>query len=359
MKRNIFQVDLWLLIPTLILVAVSLTTLSTINIIYFRSQIISLIIALFAFLFFSRVNIDLLKRLKLPIYIAAIILLTTLLLIGIESRGAIRWIEIFGVSLQFSEMLKPFLTICFAAFIAESTYSKNKTFFLSILFLLPIFLLITLQPDLGSGLIYSIVGLFALLVAGFPLYLFGLSLLPVIFSSPFIWTLLHDYQKQRILTLIHPTSDPLGTSYNSIQAIITVGSGTFWGRGLFEGTQASLKFLPERHTDFIFATIAEGLGFIGAFFIVVIFAFLCYRVYTIFKNAKDQFSRIFAACCFGFFLFQGFVNIAMNIGYLPIVGITLPFVSYGGNSLISNFIFLGLLSAISTSQKTKHVLEIR
>jgi rod shape determining protein RodA len=359
MKRNVFQIDWWLLVPVFILIAISLTTLSTININYLKSQAISLVIAIFVFFFFSKINLDFFKKLKLPIYIISLVLLTFVLFIGIESRGAVRWVEIFGISIQFSEILKPFLALSFATFIAESTFSKKKTFFLSILLLLPVFLLISLQPDLGSGLIYAFTGIFVLLIVGFPIFLFLLSLIPVFLSFPFIWTLLHEYQKQRILTLIQPASDPLGTSYNSIQAIITVGSGMFWGRGLFEGTQSALRFLPERHTDFIFATIAEGLGFIGSLFTIFIFTLLVYRIYVIFKNAENSFSRIFSACCFGFFFMQGFINIAMNIGLLPIVGITLPFVSYGGNSLISNFVFLGILSAINKSQKTRHALEIR
>lgn len=357
--KSRFQIDFWLLAPALVLVVISLTALSTINIIYFRSQIISFVIAILLFFIFSRINLDFLKSIKLPIYITSLILLVIVLIIGIESRGAIRWVEIAGVSLQFSEILKPFLALSFAAFIAESSQSNAKKFFLSLLFLLPVFLFIAFQPDLGSALIYAFVAIFALLISGFPIYLFALALVPIALSLPFIWAILHDYQRQRILTLLQPSLDPLGTSYNSIQAIITVGSGTFWGRGLFEGTQSSLKFLPERHTDFIFSTLAEGLGFVGATFVVLVFIFLCYRMYIIYKNSETRFSKIFILCSFGFIFFQGFVNIAMNVGLLPIVGITFPFLSYGGNSLISNFIFLGILAGISSSQKTKHVLEIR
>lgn len=357
--KSYFKLDWWLLAPVFILIIISLTTLLSVNFAYFKSQIISLVVAFIAFIFFSRFNLDFFKQFIKPIYFISLILLAIIFVIGIESRGAVRWIEIFGGRIQFSELLKRFLAICFATFLAESGYSKSKSFFLSLLFLVPIVLLIVLQPDLGSGLIYVFVGLFVLLVTGYPLYLFGLAFLPVLIGAPFIWTMLHDYQRQRILTFIHPASDPLGTSYNSIQAIIAVGSGTFWGRGWFQGTQSSLKFLPERHTDFIFATLSEGIGFIGAAVVVLAFIFLCYRVYIIFKNSEDQFSKIFAACCFGFFLIQGFVNIGMNIGFLPIVGVTLPFVSFGGNSLLSNFIFLGILTGISFNQRREHVLEIR
>lgn len=357
--KSRLNIDPWLILPVFILTLISLTTLSSVETVYFKKQLISVVLSVFVFLFFSKVNLEFFKNLKLAIYVIALVLLITIFIIGIETRGAVRWIDIFGISLQFSEVLKPFLALSFAAFIAESTYSRNKTFLLSLLFLLPVFFLITLQPDLGSGLIYAFVGIFVLLVAGFPIYLFGFTALPIVLSLPLIWTFLHDYQKQRILTFIYPANDPLGTSYNSIQAIIAVGSGTFFGRGWFQGTQSTLRFLPERHTDFIFATIAEGLGFIGAAIIVLAFAFLCFRVYLVFKNSEDKFSRVFTACCFGFLLIQGFINIGMNIGILPVVGVTLPFVSYGGSSLISNSIFLGILTAIRNNQRTKHVLEIK
>ena len=358
MRKNLY-IDWLLLAPALILVVISLTTLFSVNIAYFRTQIISLIVSLIFFFFFTQINIEVLRQFKKYIYIISLILLGIIFFIGIESRGAVRWIEIFGGRLQFSELLKPFLAVAFSAFLAEGVHSRNKTFFLALILLIPIVLLIILQPDLGSGLIYIFVGLFVLLVNGFPLYLFGLAFLPVLVASPFIWSLLHDYQRQRILTFIHPAVDPQGTSYNSIQAVIAVGSGAFFGRGWFQGTQSTLKFLPERHTDFIFATLSEGIGFVGSVFVILTFAFLCYRAYVIFRNSEDQFSRLFSACCFSFFLIQGFVNIGMNIGLLPIVGVTLPFVSFGGNSLLSNFIFLGVLSGISGRQRSERVLEIR
>lgn len=357
--RSRFAIDWWLLSPALILVIISLTTLFSVNVAYFKSQLISFCVALVAFLFFSRVNLEFLKQLTVPIYIGSLLLLGIVFLIGFESRGATRWISFFGTSVQFSEVIKPFLSVAFASFLASTRYSKPKTFLLTLVLLAPVFFLIAMQPDLGSGLVFAFVAFLVLLVHGFPMYLFGLASLPLLLASPVIWTLLHEYQRQRILTLLHPTLDPLGTSYNSIQAIIAVGSGTFLGKGWFQGTQSSLRFLPERHTDFIFATLAEGIGFIGSVAVVLTFAFLCYRVYLIFKHAEDHFSRIFAVAAFGFFLIQGAVNIGMNIGYLPIVGVTLPFVSFGGNSLVANFIFLGILSAISVSQRKEHVLEIR
>lgn len=354
-----FRIDLWLLAPVVILVTVSLTTLASIDVSYFQSQAVALVVGLVAFFFFSQINIDAVKQFRNSIYIISIILLGIVLLMGIESRGAVRWVEILGVRIQFSEVLKPFLALSYASFIADNRHPSLKSFF-SILFLtLPIVLLIVWQPDLGSGLIYAFVALLTLLVSGFPFRWFVIVLIPFILASPLIMSQLHEYQRQRILTFLNPTADPLGTSYNSIQAIIAVGSGSFFGKGLSEGTQSGLKFLPEKHTDFIFATIAEGLGFVGVVIIIAALFLLCYRSYIIFKNANDFFTKIFTASCFGFLFVPFFINIAMNIGYLPIVGVTLPFVSYGGSSLLSSFIFLGFLSAVSVGQRKKDILQIK
>lgn len=334
-------------------------TLLSVSGVYFQAQLISLAAAVAGFFFFSQINIQFLKQLKLPIYLISLFLLAIILFLGIESRGAIRWITFAGVSIQFSEILKPFLAVAFAAFLTEKQHRKKRSFFSVLLFLLPVILLISLQPDLGSALIYAGAGLFALLVSGFPLWWFGLSLVPLIVISPILWTLLHDYQRQRVLTFLHPTSDPLGTSYNAIQAMIAVGSGSLFGKGLSEGTQSGLRFLPERHTDFIFATIAEGLGFIGAAIVILAVLGLGYRIYVIFRTTDDTFTKLFAACSFGFLVIQAVVNIGMNIGVFPIVGVTLPFVSYGGSSLVASFILLGLLSSLSVSQRKNRVLEIR
>ena len=357
--KKFFNVDFLLLLPVVILVSVSLVTLLSLSFDFFKSQLFSLVISFIAFFIFAQINIEYLKQLKLPIYITSIVLLFITLAIGIESRGAVRWVDIFGGSLQFSEILKPFLSLVFAAMLAEKPTASMKSFFTSLLFIIPIFLLVYFQPDLGSALLYVIIALFALLVSGYPFKWFLLIFLPIAFFMPILWTKLHDYQRNRILTFLNPQSDPLGVSYNSIQALIAVGSGVFFGKGLSEGTQSGLRFLPERQTDFIFATIAEGLGFIGAMIIIAALLFLCYRIFRIFSTANDRFIRIFAACAFGFFLLPAFVNIGMNIGIVPIVGVTLPFVSFGGSSLLSNFIFLGLLCAMISGEKHKNVLEIK
>lgn len=354
-----FKFDFQLLIPVAVLVSLSLVTLLSLNPQFFKSQLLSLFIASIAFLFFSQANTHFLKQFRGPIYFISILILCITLVIGIESRGATRWVDIFGIRLQFSEILKPFLAIAFASWIAEQKTPKIKYFFKTVCLLIPIFLLVQFQPDLGSAVLYGSTALFALIISGYPFRWFALLFAPFALLSPVIWIVLHEYQRQRILTFLNPTSDPLGVSYNSIQALIAVGSGHFMGKGLSEGTQSGLRFLPERQTDFIFATIAEGLGFFGALIIVITLLFLCYRIYLIYSRTNDSFIRAFAACTFGIIIIPAFVNIGMNIGIVPIVGVTLPFVSFGGSSLLSNFIFLGLLSSMSTSNKHKDVLEIR
>ncbi len=359
MMKSRLYIDWWLLVPVLILLTFSLTTLLSISSLYFKAQLISIAVSIVAFFIFSRININALKQLTIPIYVGAIILLLIVFLVGMETRGSVRWIDLFGLRIQFSEALKPLLAISFATYVSNMHHPTKKSFFLLFVLLAPVAFLIYRQPDLGSALVYVTTVILTLITIGFSLKWFLLASLPALITIPFVWPHLHDYQQQRIITFLNPTADPLGTSYNSMQAIIAVGSGSFFGKGWFQGTQSSLLFLPERHTDFIFATLSEGLGFIGAAFVVLTFGFLCYRVYLIFRDTQDRFTQVFAASFFSLLIVQGFMNIGMNVGLLPIVGVTLPFVSFGGNSLLSNFIFLGILSTMSVSQKDKSVLEIK
>lgn len=357
--KKIPRIDWRLLLPVTILLSVSLVTLFSLNPDFFRNQLISVVIALSAFFFFSQINIHFLKQLRFPIYLFSLGLLLITFIIGFESRGATRWVQLFGISVQFSEVLKPLLAAAFASYLSEQEHASKKVFLKILVLFTPIFLLVFLQPDLGSALLYLFVLLVALYVYGYPKKWFAFLALPFLIAAPFVWRVLHDYQRQRVLTFLNPQADPLGVSYNSIQALIAVGSGAFMGKGLSEGTQSGLRFLPERQTDFIFATIAEGLGFVGSFIIIAAILVLCYQIYKIFLRTSDRFSKLYALIAFSFILIPAFVNIGMNIGIMPIVGVTLPFVSFGGSSLLSNFIFLGIVSAISTSRKYNDVLEIK
>lgn len=357
MKKPL-NIDWGLMVPVIVLVILSLTTLFSIDLALFRSQLIFFILGIFVFLFFSQTSYKSVRLYSFPIYIISLVLLFVVLIVGIESRGSVRWLEFFGFRIQFSEILKPFLAISLASFLSSRNNYSFKTLFMSICFLMPIVLLVFLQPDLGNALIYLFVNALTFVVFGFPLRFFFAGLISVFVLLPVFWKFLHDYQKNRILTFLNP-NDPLGLSYNAIQSVIAVGSGMLIGRGLGLGTQSGLRFLPERHTDFIFATLSEELGIIGATLIVLTFVFLLYKIFMIFLNQEDLFCKIFSIITFSLIFFQFFINIGMNMGILPIVGITLPFVSYGGSSLLSNFILLGILSAMSSGYNSRKVLEIK
>jgi rod shape determining protein RodA len=359
MKNLLQNIDWRLGIPALILTLLGLVTIYSISPILFSSQFVGFVLSIFAFFVFSQLNYRSLAPWYVIIYILSIITLAIVLLVGIESKGAVRWLEVFGVRLQLSETFKPFLAIAMSAFLIRAGTPTVKTFFKVFLLLLPVALLINFQPDLGNAMIYAIVVVLTLITYGFPLLWFFLSAIPLLIASPILWQFLRPYQKNRILTFISPGSDPLGTSYNAIQAMIAVGSGMFFGRGLGQGTQSVLRFLPERHTDFIFATFTEAFGFVGAGLIVVCFTILAWRMFEIFQRTEDPFGRIFTAAAFYLILVQFFVNVGMNVGIVPIVGVTLPFMSFGSNSLIANAILLGLVSSVSSTHKSREVLEIK
>ncbi len=352
------HIDWNLLTPVLILSLFGLTTLFSIDKAYFFSQLFFIVFSLFIFLFVTNIDLKMFHYAALPIYVVALIILAFVLFLGIESHGAVRWVEFFGVRIQFSEILKPFLILAFSSYLSQSDKSL-KSFLLTLVFIFPITMLIIIQPDLGNGLIYLGVALLTLVIYGFPLLWFGLGLVGLLALMPFFWHFLHEYQKRRIITFMSPSHDPLGISYNAIQSVIAVGSGGLFGKGLGEGTQSSLRFLPERHTDFIFATLSENFGFIGMVIIFFCFGALLYRIYIIFSQTDESFYKLICICAFSLILIQFFVNTGMNMGIVPIVGVTLPFVSYGGSSIVSNFILLGMVSSISKNFTKHNTLEIR
>lgn len=358
MNRH-FKIDFWLLTPVFVLILISLTTLASINPIYLHNQIISLAIASFIFIILIQIDAKTYINLGKPIYFISIIALLIILIIGIESRGAVRWIEAFGMRFQLSEILKPFLSIALASHIAVSKHYSFKKYLRLYILLLPVVLFIYYQPDLGNALIYVCVFILTLLVIGYPVRWLGYIMLPLILTMPFLWNFLHEYQRQRLLTFIYPSHDPLGSSYNSIQAVIAIGSGMFIGKGLGEGTQSVLRFLPERQTDFIFAALSEDMGFIGALIIIIAFTVLLYRIYHIYINSEGHYEKTFLVCAFFFIGLQYVINIGMNLKLLPIVGITLPFISFGGSSLVANAIFLAIITSISNSSQKRFVLEIK
>lgn len=339
------HIDLQLIIPVIILLVMSLVTLFSIDFSFFRNQLLFTFIGIVTFFVVSQIDYKSLQLLGLPLYIGSIIILIFVLFLGFQSRGAVRWFTFFGFSIQFSEILKPLLAIALASFLSLNHRKSKSIFLLTIILLFPIAFLIYRQPDLGNALIYIGSVILTLIFFGFSLRFFAFGMVGTFALIPFVWQFLHTYQRQRLLAFFHFVNEPLGISYNAIQSVIAVGSGSLFGKGLGQGTQSVLHFLPERQTDFIFATLSEELGLIGECIVIAAFSFLLYRLFVLFQESDETFPKVFIGATFSLMLIQFFINVGMNIGMLPIVGVTLPFVSYGGSSLVSNAIFLGVVSS--------------
>lgn len=309
----------------------------------FQQLIFTLIGAIF---FFTVSQFELLsiKNLVKPLFFFILILLMAVLILGFETRGSLRWIPLGIFNVQPSEFAKPILILFLAKFWSErqaAWVNIGK----SLLWTAPLVLLIFKQPDLGSSLTLAAIWLGMLFAARISIKKSLVLGLIIAFIIPTSWLFLHDYQKGRILSFLSPGSDPLGSGYNVIQSTIAVGSGEIFGRGLGRGTQSRLQFLPEFRTDFIFASIAEEMGFVGSVLILTLYLFLLIYSLRMAERVSNQFNMLTISGVVSMILFQVFVNIGMNIGILPITGITLPLISYGGSSLIATLLSLGMIAS--------------
>lgn len=341
--------------PILSLVIISLTILSSVAPQLIMAQTLFVCVALTAFLVFSLIDYEIIFSLHFFSFVALLILSAWTSLFGLISRGSQRWISLGVYNLQPSELIKPFLLVTFSA-IAASQIQKRRLWLL-VLGLLPM-IIVYLQPDLGTTLVIF-VGWASIVVSRLPLKTLGaLVLMSLLISVPVFNFGLHDYQRQRLITFIDPYKDPLKNGYHVIQSTIAVGSGQIFGRGLGHGTQTQLKFLPEHHTDFIFASISEEMGLIGSLACLTLYGILFWRIYIISQTTPDPKASLFCLATVAMLAFQTFVNIGMNIGLAPITGITLPLLSYGGSSLLSVGIVLGLVNSISQKSKNKEFIII-
>lgn len=313
-------------------------------------QLIFTLIGLVIFFILSKLDLDSIKNLIKPAYFITILLLVAVLILGFETRGTLRWIPLGFINIQPSEFAKLVLIIFLAKFWSENQptwWNILKSFFWTI----PFFILIFKQPDLGSALTIMAIWLGLLFVANISFKKLLVLILLFAMVVPTSWMFLHGYQKERILSFLSPESDPLGTGYNLIQSKVAVGSGELLGRGLGRGTQSRLQFLPEFRTDFIFASIAEELGFLGSLLILSLYLFLLLYALQASRKTQNLFNFLIILGVISMIIFQTFVNIGMNVGLLPITGITLPLISYGGSSLITTLASLGVLSSAIGSKK--------
>ena len=280
---------------------------------------------------------------------AAFFLLIITFIIGLETRGSRRWLNFYFFNFQASEFLKVFFIFYLADILTREGYyiDQLKNFVKAILTFLIIVFLIFKQPDLGNAIIFSLIFLIMLLNSAIPKKIIFNFIVLAFLLLPGLWFFLKDYQKQRIVAFLNPHIDYQGTSYNMIQSIISVGSGGFFGRGLGFGTQSKLRFLPENHTDFIFASLVEQFGFFGGFMVLILYGLLFYfltkkALFFLEKKSESE-NFLIVIGIIAYFFFQMVINIGMNMGIMPVTGIVLPFISYGGSAFLSSFILLALI----------------
>lgn len=293
-----------------------------------------------------------LERIALPLYAFGVLLLIGVALFGEISHGARRWLHLGFVRIQPSEIMRIAMPMMLAWYFAKREGKPRIADFAigGILLLIPVTLIMK-QPDLGTALLISASGFYVLFLAGLSwrFLLGGAVLLGAL--SPVFWSMLHDYQRRRIEILLDPTQDPLGAGYHTIQAIIALGSGGTAGKGWLNGTQAQLDFLPERTTDFIFAVFGEEFGFMGNLLLLFLFSLIIIRGLIIASQAQSTFSRLLAGSITLTFFTYAFVNIGMVSGILPVVGVPLPLISYGGTSMVTLCLSFGILMSIQTHKK--------
>jgi rod shape determining protein RodA len=325
----------------------------------FFNQLIFFILSLIPFFLLASFDYRIFKGFYFYLYGASLFLLLLTFALGRLTRGVTRWIAIGGFNLQPAELVKPLLILAFSSSILRFNLKKIKNIALYLFFLLLPAILVFKQPDLGNSLVLLVIWLAVILQRGLKKKYIFLGLVVFFAFLPLSWRVLKPYQKERIISFANPESDPLDSGYNLIQARIAVGSGQFLGKGLGGGSQSQLRFLPERHSDFIFACLGEELGFVGASFLILVFLILILRILLLSQKSLDIFGSLICIGTAGMLFFQVFINIGMNLGLVPITGLTLPLVSYGGSSLLATMISLGLVQSVARQLKRETLIEIK
>ena len=350
------HLDVPLLVGILLLCALGLAVLYSANgenLAQLQRQLIHLVIALLVMFGVAQVRPSVLRHWSPWVFLLGLLMLVAVLLFGSTGKGAQRWLYLGIVYFQPSELVKIAVPMMLAWYFANKPLPPRwpQLLVASILITLPV-LLIAKQPDLGTSILVASSGIFVLFLAGISWRLIVSLFFLAAAAAPILWHFfMHDYQRQRVLTLFNPEQDPLGAGYHSIQGKIAIGSGGIYGKGWFNGTQSQLDFLPERHTDFIFAVLAEEFGLAGVIVLLLVYLFIILRGLYIASHARGTYARLLAGTLTLVFFMYLFVNIGMVTGLLPIVGIPLPLVSYGGTSLVTLLAGFGILMSIHTNRK--------
>ncbi|MGI9309969.1 MAG: rod shape-determining protein RodA [bacterium] len=310
-------------------------------------------IAIVLMLLVARIPPSVLAHWSPYVYGFGMLLLVVVLAVGVVGKGAQRWLDLYLLRFQPAEMMKLAVPMMIAWLLTRVSLPPRAAISaLAALAALVPAALVMLQPDLGTAILILLAGIIVIFLAGLGWKSIAAVLTAVLAATPALWTfVLHDYQRRRIVTLLDPWADPLGAGYHTIQSIIAVGSGGFEGKGWLASTQARLDFIPERATDFVFAVYAEEFGFIGAVALLLLYLFATCRGLMISFYAHDTYSRLLGGCLSLLFFLHAFVNIGMAIGLLPVVGVPLPLISYGGTSMVTLMIAFGILMSIHRNRK--------
>ena len=350
------HLDLPLLVLVLLTAAYGLVVLYSAldgDSVAFQGQLSRLAVAFVMMLIVAPLDIAMLQRWAPVLYGLGIVMLVLVLLVGVQAKGAQRWLGVPGLPrFQPSELMKLAVPLMVASSLADRPLPPTgKTVAWVLALIVAPALLIALQPDLGTAILVAAAGFAVLLLSGLFWRWVLLAGLLGLAALPGLWMVMRDYQRQRVLTLLDPESDPLGAGWNIIQSKIAIGSGGLFGKGLFEGTQSHLNFLPESHTDFILAVLAEELGFLGVLGLLTLYFLLLTRGLYIATQGRDTFARLLAGGLTLTFFTYLFVNVAMVSGLAPVVGVPLPLVSYGGTSALTLLAGFGVLMAVATQPK--------
>ena len=351
----VFHIDLPLLVGLLLLCGFGLIVLysaSGENLAQVQRQMVRIALALIVMLGVAQVSPGTLRRWSPSLYAVGLLMLVAVLVFGEVGKGAQRWLDLGILRFQPSEMVKLAVPLMIAWYLAEKRLppSWRRLVVAAAMIIIPV-LLIAKQPDLGTALLVASAGVFALFLAGISWRLIGGLMVALGAAAPVVWYLMRDYQRQRVLTFLDPENDPLGAGYHIIQSKIAIGSGGLYGKGWLNGTQSQLDFLPERHTDFIFAVLSEEFGLIGVLILLALYLFIIARGLYIATRAQDTFNRLLAGSLILVFFVYLFVNTGMVSGLLPVVGVPLPLVSYGGTSLVTLMAGFGMLMSIHTHRR--------
>lgn len=315
-------------------------------------QLIRMATAFFVLFVLAQIHPDRMRDAAYWVYASGLILLVAVLAFGHEGKGAQRWLDLGFFRFQPSELMKLAVPLLVATYLAERPLAPTASrLIVALIMVIVPSLLIAKQPDLGTSLLIASSGLIVIFLSGISWRIIIAFITLCASALPVLWYVMHDYQRQRVLTFLNPELDPLGSGYHIIQSKIAIGSGGLYGRGWLEGTQSQLAFLPERSTDFIFAVIAEEFGLLGVGLLLVAYLLIAGRGLVIASQAQTSFARLLAGSISITFLVYVFVNVGMVTGLLPVVGVPLPLVSYGGTSMVTLLAGFGILMSIHTHRR--------